>query len=105
MTNYGVDETPNIQYTHEQMITREKKSRGIRPENEWPKSVEIGKDEELWEAVNIELKDKDFIRIAHEAHRRDITINRMINIILRDGMTSAEYRHEHPTPQLLNEDK
>ena len=68
-------------------------------------SVKIGKEEEPWEAVNIELKDKDFIRIAHEAHRRDITINRMINIILRDGMTGAEYRHEHPTPQLLNETK
>ena len=29
MTNYGVDETPNIQYTHEQMITREKKVEGL----------------------------------------------------------------------------
>jgi hypothetical protein len=64
---------------------------------------EIGKDEEPWEAVNIELKDKDFIRIAHEAHRRDITINRMINIILRDGMASAAAQGYPSKPQLLNE--
>ena len=69
-------------------------------------SVEIGKDEEPWEAVNLELKDKDFMRIAREAHRRDITINRMINIMLRDVMAGAEYRFEHGnTPQLLNETK
>ena len=67
-------------------------------------SVEIGKDEEPWEAVNIELKDEDFTRIAREAHARDITINKMINIILKDGIKNAEYRFEHdPKPQLLNE--
>ena len=70
------------------------------------KSVEIGKEEEPWEAVNLELKDKDFMRIAREAHKRDITINRMINIMLKDAMSGAEYRFEHGnTPQLLNETK
>ena len=70
------------------------------------KSVEIGKEEEPWEAVNLELKDKDFMRIAREAHRRDITINRMINIMLKDAMSGAEYRFEHGNkPQLLNETK
>ena len=52
------------------------------------------------------IPDKDFIRIAHEAHRRDITINRMINIMLKDALAGAEYRFEHGnTPQLLNETK
>ena len=69
-------------------------------------SVEIGKEEEPWEAVNLELKDEDFMRIAREAHRRDITINRMINIMLRDAMAGAEYRFEHGNKrQLLNETK
>ena len=69
-------------------------------------SVELGKEEEPWEAVNLELKDKDFMRIAREAHRRDITINRMINIMLKDAMSGAEYRFEHGNkPQLLNETK
>ena len=72
---------------------------------EWPKTVEIGKDEEPWTAVDIELPDKDFMMIAQEAHRRDITINKMVNIILKDGIKNAEYRFEHePKPQLLNED-
>ena len=66
-------------------------------------TVEIGKNEEPWEAVNIELKDKDFIRIAHEAHRRDITINRMINIMLKDAMASAASQGYPSKPQLLNE--
>ena len=69
-------------------------------------SVEIGKEEEPWEAVHLELRDKDFMRIAREAHKRDITINRMINIMLKDGMTNAEYKFEHGNkPPLLNETK
>ena len=85
MTNYDIDE----------MRRRDKM-----------KTVEIGKEEEPWEAVHLELKDKDFMRIAREAHKRDITINRMINIMLKDAMSGAEYRFEHGnTPQLLNETK
>ena len=72
---------------------------------EWPKSVEIGKDEEPWTAIDIEIPDKDFIKIAHAAHTRDITINKMVNIMVRDGMEALDYRFEHePKPQLLNED-
>ena len=45
------------------------------------------------------------MKIAREAHDRDITFNKMVNIILRDGIKHAEYRFEHqPKPQLLNED-
>ena len=72
---------------------------------EWPKSVELGKDEEPWRAVDVEIKDEDFLTIAQEAHARDITINKMINIILRTGIKDAQYRFEHQTkPQLLSED-
>ena len=99
-------EKDNIQYTHEQMITREKKSRGIRSENEWPKSVEIGKDETPHTAVDIEISDDDFRRVAFQAHERDITFNKMVNLILKDGLRSSEHIFEHPPkPQLLNEDK
>ncbi len=72
---------------------------------EWPKSVEVGKEEEPWTAIDVEIPDKDFIRIAHAAHTRDITINKMVNIILKDGIKTAEYRFEHESkPQLLSED-
>ena len=91
MTNYDMDEI-------ERQKGRERMSRGIR-------SVELGRDEEPWTAVDIEIEDEDFMKIAREAHDRDITFNKMVNIILRDGIKHAEYRFEHqPKPQLLNED-
>ena len=89
MSNYDMDEI-------ERQREREKRSRGIRPE--------IGKEEEPWIAVDIEVKDEDFLKIAHEAHARDITFNKMINIILKTGIKDAEYKFEHDSrPQLLNE--
>ena len=92
MSNYVLDEI-------ERLREREKMSRGIRP-------VELGKDEKPWTAVDIELRDEDFTMIALEAHERDITFNKMINIILKDGIKQAQYRFEHQSkPQLLNEDK
>jgi len=88
----------------ERQRERERRSRGIKPN--WPQSVEIGKDETPYTAVDIELPDDDFMRIAREAHERDITFNKMINIILKTGIKDAEYRFEHQSkPQLLNEDK
>ncbi len=62
------------------------------------------KDEEKWEVVNLEIKDETFLRVAREAHRRDITFNKMVNIILRDKIQGAEYRFEHNNdPQFLAE--
>ena len=90
MTNYDMDEI-------ERLKEREKMSRGIR-------SVELGKDEKPFTAVDIELPDDDFMRIAREAHERDITFNKMINIILKNGIKDAQHRFEHDSrPQLLNE--
>jgi hypothetical protein len=69
-----------------------------------PQSVQIGKDEEPWTAIDVEIPDEDFVRIAHAAHTRDITINKMVNIILKDSLETLEYRFEHQDkPQLLNE--
>jgi hypothetical protein len=81
MTNYDMDEI-------ERQRERERMSRGIR-------SVELGKDEKPFTAVDIELPDDDFMRIAREAHERDITFNKMVNILLKDGINQAEYRFEH----------
>ena len=92
MTNYDMDEI-------ERLKEREKMSRGIR-------SVELGKDEKPFTAVDIELPDDDFMRIAREAHERDITFNKMVNIILKDGINQAEYRFEHGNkPEFLSENK
>ena len=92
MTNYDMDEI-------ERQRERERRSRGIR-------SVEIGKDETPYTAVDIELSDDDFRRVALQAHERDITINKMVGLILKDGLQSSEHRFEHGNkPQLLNEGK
>jgi len=92
MTNYDMDEI-------ERQRERERRSRGIR-------SVELGKDETPHTAVDIELSDDDFRRVAFQAHERDITFNKMVGLILKDGLDKVEYRFEHQSnPQLLNEDK
>ena len=100
MTNYDMDAMQRRSEFAKDIIEhenqREKKSR----------SVEIGKDEESWTAIDVEIPDEDFIKIAHAAHTRDITINKMVNLIIKDGIKNAEYRFEHDNkPQLLNEDK
>ena len=95
MPNYDMDEIER---------ERERMSRGIR--SKWPKSVELGKDEPPHTAVDIELSDDDFRRVAFQAHERDITFNKMVGLILKDGLDKVEYRFEHQSnPQLLNEDK
>ena len=92
MTNYDIDEI-------ERLKEREKMSRGIR-------SVELGKDEKPFTAVDIELPDDDFRRIALQAHERDITFNKMVGLILKTGLHSVEYKFEHGNnPVLLSEDK
>ena len=97
MTTYDMDEI-------ERQRERERRSRGIKPD--WPKSIELGKDETPHTAVDIELSDDDFKRVALQAHERDITFNKMVGLILKDGLGKAEYRFEHDNkPQLLNEDK
>ena len=97
MSNYDMDEI-------ERLKEREKRSRGIKPN--WPQSVELGKDETPYTAVDIELSDDDFKRVALQAHERDITFNKMVGLILKDGLGKAEHRFEHDNkPQLLNEDK
>ena len=55
----------------------------------------LGKDEEPWTAVDIEIPDEDFIKIAHAAHTRDITINKMVNLMIKDGIKHVEYNFEH----------
>ena len=55
----------------------------IEGENGRPKSVILGKDEEPWTAINVEIPEKDFLKIAHQAHTRDITVNKLVNIMFK----------------------
>ena len=83
MTNYDMDE-----------IDREerKRKRGI---------VKL----ELGMAIDIELPDDIFKRLALQAHQRDMTFNKLAINILKKGLQDKEYKFEHSSnPQLLNEE-
>ena len=91
MTNYDMDELErrNLLVQHHQ--ERERKSRGIRPEDED-------------HSVEIELSQKDILKLALLAHEKDVTLNTICIDILKQGIKDGEYRFEHDSrPELLNE--
>ena len=102
MTNYDMDEM------RRRDDERRKKEFGKDMIKHEKKSVHdtriLGKDEAAWTAIDVEIPDEDFIKIAHAAHTRDITINKMVNIMLKKSIEKAEYKFEHDSePQLLTE--
>jgi len=85
MSNYDMDE-----------IEREKDRNSFA-------SVKIG-DEEPEAAVTVELTDDVVLKLALQAHERDITLNKMCGIVLKDSLKNLEYRYEHQSkPQVLKE--
>jgi len=85
MSNYDMDE-----------IEREKDRNSFA-------SVKIG-DEEPEATVTVELPDDVVLKLALQAHERDITLNKMCGIVLKDSLKNLEYRYEHQSkPQVLKE--
>ena len=102
MTNYSQDEDDR----RRDRQARADRANVFTKERNRAQSVKIGNDETPQRVVDIEITDDDFRRVALQAHERDITINKMVGLILKDGLGKAEYRFEHDNkPQLLNEDK
>ena len=100
MTNYSQDEDDRRRDRQE----RADRANVFAKERNRTLSVEIGKDETPQRVVDIEITDDDFRRVALQAHERDITINKMVGLIIKDGLGKSEYRFEHDNkPQLLNE--
>ena len=65
-------------------------------------SVKIGEESEA--VVTVELPDEVILRLALQAHERDITLNKMCGIVLKDSLKGLEYRYEHQSkPQVLKE--
>ena len=86
MSNYGMDEI-------ERQKEREKRSRGI-------------KQKDGTQSVEIELSDDDLLILALAAHDRDITLNQLVNNVLRDSLKNFEYKSEHENkPVFLSENK
>ena len=66
-------------------------------------SVKIG-DVEPEAAVTVELPDDVVLKLALQAHERDITLNKMCGIVLKNSLKDLEYRYEHQSkPQVLKE--
>ena len=84
MTNYDMDEI-------RRQRDREKRSRGIKPED--------NKES----AITMEIPDEMVVKLAVKAHERGITLNKMIHIALKDGLRSESNPFETSNPQLLNE--
>ena len=56
--------------------------------------------------IEIDISDDLFLKVAKAAHERDITINSMINNIIKDKLHDLDYKFEHnPKPQFLAENK
>ena len=95
MTNYDMDEI-------ERQRERERRSRGIRPENEMKNNTI--KLEHGTVDIGVELPERDILKLALLAHEKDVTLNVIINDVLKQGIKDGEYRFEHDSrPQLLNE--
>ncbi|MDP7368189.1 MAG: hypothetical protein QGH83_13140 [Candidatus Pacebacteria bacterium] len=82
MTNYDMDEI-------ERQRDRERKSRGIQPE---PQA-----------AITLEISDDVVLKLSLLAHERGITLNKMIHIALKKGLSSVDNTYKTTNPQLLNE--
>jgi len=92
MTNYSQDEDDR------------RRDKLTRAERRAVSSVELGKDELPHMAIDIELPDDIFKRLALQAHERDMTFNKLAINILKKGLQDKEYKFEHSSnPQLLNE--
>jgi len=60
--------------------------------------------EESEAAVTVELPDDVVLKLALQAHERDITLNKMCGIVLKSSLKDLEYRYEHQSkPQVLKE--
>ena len=94
----------------ERQRERERRSRGIRPEDDtniWKENekhrMEIMKNE-IKNKVEVELPEKDILKLALLAHEKDVTLNTICIDILKQGIKDGEYRFEHDSrPELLNE--
>ena len=90
-------------YNFDEVKRKEKEKIGKKISGDWPKSVQIGK--EKTKTLELDINDDLFLRVAKEAHARDITFNDMVLSIIKDGLKNAEYRFEHDNePQFLTEE-
>ena len=88
MTNYEVDE-------RERQEKRERLEK-IRQEEDI--------DYRGGSAINLEIPDDMFVKLAVAAHEKDITLNKYIALTLKKSLRDSDYQYEHPNKrQILKE--
>ena len=91
-------------YNRDEMRRQEQIEDSMKKSKEWPKWIKIGERE--YDTFEIDISDDLFLRVAKQAHERDITFNVMVHSLIKDGLTTAEYKFEHENkPQFLTEYK
>ena len=70
--------------------------------DEMERKEKLGKDELPYKCIELELDDKQIVSLALMAQNRDITLNKMIGIALRDGLERIN-QSTPGDPQLLAE--
>jgi len=89
MTNYDMDEMERQRDKENRMTSKTTKSRVIQPE---PQA-----------AITLEISDDMVLKLSLLAHDRGITLNKMIHIALKKGLSSVDNTFKTTSPQLLNE--
>ena len=83
MTNYDMDE-----------IERQKVKSLIK--------LGIKSEDESESAITLDIPDVTILKLAVKAHEKGITLSKMINLVIDNGIEKTDYKSEN-SPQLLNE--
>ena len=83
MTNYDMDE-----------IERQKVKSLIK--------LGIKSEDESESAITLDIPDVTILKLAVKAHEKGITLSKMINLVIDNGIEKTDYKITH-TSQLLNE--
>jgi hypothetical protein len=76
----------------------------IRIEQEEHRKKVMKNSEEPEAVVTLELPDSIVLKLALQAHERDITLNKLCGIVLKNSLKDLNYKFEHESkPQVLKE--
>ncbi len=76
----------------------------IRIEQEEHRKKVMKNSEEPEAAVTLELPDSIVLKLALQAHEKDITLNKLCGIVLKNSLKDLNYKFEHESkPQVLKE--
>jgi len=89
MSNYDVDELERRRDMENRMTATTTKGKVIQPESQ--------------AALTLELPDDVIFNLSMLAHERGITLNKMIHITLKKGLSIVDNTIKTTKPQLLNE--